>query len=243
MILVLGGTAEGRTLATELVAAGVPVTSSLAGRVAAPRLPPGEVRVGGFGGADGLAEYLAEHRISAVINATHPFAAQITANAATACARTGTPLLVLRRPPWQARDDDKWTTTPDLPAAAAALTDYAAEAVVLLTIGRQGVAAFSAAPQRFWLRSVDPPDGPLPARAEVILDRGPFTVPDERELMRRLTVDVLVTKNSGGPMTVAKLVAARELGLPVIVVDRPPLPPDMQVVDDVRGALSWAGSR
>lgn len=237
--LVLGGTAEGRVLATELVAAGVPVISSLAGRVATPRLPPGTVRVGGFGGPDGLAEYLAEQQISAVVDATHPFAAGITANAAAACAQTGTPLLVLRRPPWTATDGDRWTMTPDLPSAAMALANHDPDAAVLLTIGRQGVAAFSSAPQRFWLRAVDPPDGPLPARTEVILDRGPFTVEDEKLLLQRLSVEVLVTKNSGGTMTAAKLTAARELGLPVIMIERPSLPADVQVVDDVRTALTW----
>jgi precorrin-6A/cobalt-precorrin-6A reductase len=241
-VLILGGTAEGRILATELAAAGVAVVSSLAGRVSAPRLPPGEVRVGGFGGAAGLADYLAAQQISAVVDATHPFAARITANAATACAGTGTPLLVLRRPPWIATDGDRWTTVPDLPAAATTLADHGPEAAVLLTVGRQGVDAFSTAPQRFWLRAVDPPQARLPARTEVVLDRGPFTVDGELALLKRFSIDVLVTKNSGGPMTVAKLVAARALGLPVIVVDRPALPPDVQVADDVRTALEWTRS-
>ncbi len=241
-VLVLGGTTEGRTLATELVAAAVPVVSSLAGRVSAPRLPPGAVRVGGFGGSEGLAEYLADHRISAVVDATHPFAARITANANAACARTGTPLLVLRRAPWTAAERDRWTIVSSLPSAATELDRYDADARVLLTVGRQGVDAFALASQQLWLRSVDPPDAPLPARTELIRDRGPFTIDGELLLLRRLSIDVLVTKNSGGSMTAAKLAAARQLGLPVIVVARPPLPPGVRVVDDVPTALNWLTS-
>jgi precorrin-6A/cobalt-precorrin-6A reductase len=134
----------------------------------------------------------------------------------------------------------------DLAAAAALLTTALAtptavnpDAAVLLTIGRQGVAAFAAAPQRFWLRSVDPPEPPLPARSELLLDRGPFTVDGELALMRRLSIDIVVTKNSGGPMTAAKLVAARRLGLPVIMVDRPPVPAALQIADTVPSALAW----
>jgi precorrin-6A/cobalt-precorrin-6A reductase len=238
-ILLLGGTAEGRALATELDAAKIAAVSSLAGRVAAPQVPPGTVRVGGFGGPDGLAEYLVAQNISAVVDATHPFASGITANAALACARTGTPLLVLRRPPWFATDRDRWTAVPDLPSAAIELANHGPDASVLLTIGRQGVSAFSAAPQRFWLRAIDPPEGPLAPRTEVILDRGPYAVDAEIELLQRLSIDVLVTKNSGGTMTAAKLEAARELDLPVIIVDRPALPADVQSVDDVRTALEW----
>jgi precorrin-6A/cobalt-precorrin-6A reductase len=242
-VLVLGGTGEGRELATALAVSGVPVISSLAGRVSAPRLPPGEVRVGGFGGPAGLAEYLAARQISAVIDATHPFAAQITANAATACTATGTPLLVLRRPPWIQTDGDRWTTVADLPSAATALADHGSDAVVLLTVGRQGVEVFSSAPQRFWLRCVDPPEVRLPERTDVVLDRGPFTVEAEIGFMQRISADVLVTKNSGGPMTAAKLVAARTINLPVIVVDRPGLPPDVHLAHDVHTALDWLQER
>jgi precorrin-6A/cobalt-precorrin-6A reductase len=239
-VLVLGGTAEGRILATELVADGVPVVSSLAGRVTAPRLPPGPVRIGGFGGPDGLAEYLVREGISAVVDATHPFAARITGNAVTACARAGRPLLVLRRPAWTPTPGDRWRRVPDLPSAAAALAGLAPDAVVLLTVGRQEVSVFSAASQHFWLRAVDAPDGPLPARTQLILDRGPFTVEGELALLHRLSADVLVTKNSGGAMTVAKLTAARRLALPVIMVDRPSLPPGVQVTGTVGEARAWA---
>jgi precorrin-6A/cobalt-precorrin-6A reductase len=238
-VLVLGGTAEGRELATTLNQAGRPVISSLAGRISSPRLPPGEVRTGGFGGVDGLADFLREQRISAVIDATHPFAARITASAVAACARTGTPLLVLRRPPWTPVDGDHWTPVPDLDAAASMVGPLPPDDVVLLTIGRQAVTAFAGLPQRFWLRAVEAPDGLLPARCELILDRGPFTLDGELELLQRLAVDVLVTKNSGGPMTVAKLGAARTLGLPVVMVERPALPAGLALVDDVAAALAW----
>jgi precorrin-6A/cobalt-precorrin-6A reductase len=239
VVLVLGGTAEGRQLAEELVADGVAVMSSLAGRVSSPRLPAGETRIGGFGGAEGLAEYLVQHRIRAVVDATHPFAARITANAVTACERTETPLLVLHRPPWTARPGDRWTTVPDLPAAAATVARHHPDAAVLLTVGRQGVDAFADVGQRFWLRSVEPPDPPLPARHQILLDRGPFTPAGERELLQRLRIDVLVTKNSGGPMTAAKLTAARELELPVVMVDRPALPPGVTTADSVTAARAW----
>jgi precorrin-6A/cobalt-precorrin-6A reductase len=236
-VLVLGGTVEGRGLAGALRSAGHDVISSLAGRVANPRLPEGDVRVGGFGGVDGLAEYLDTQQISAVIDATHPFAARITANAAVACARTGTPLAVLRRPSWTPLDGDDWTDVPDLPAANDIISAMAPEAAVLLTVGRQGVGAFQAAPQRFWLRSVDPPAEPLPARCELILQRGPFTALQERQLFKRLRIDVLVTKNSGGPMTVAKLTMARELGLPVLMVTRPRLPDGVRTVNGIPAAI------
>jgi precorrin-6A/cobalt-precorrin-6A reductase len=241
-VLVLGGTAEGRELATRLTEHPLRVVSSLAGRVSNPRRPAGEVRIGGFGGPEGLAAYLREHRIAAVVDATHPFAARMSTNAAAACARTGTPLLILRRPAWEPADKDRWTRAPDLEQAALAVQDLTGpEGRVLLTTGRQGVAAFAAAPQRFWLRAVEPPAGPRPARCALILDRGPFTVDGESRLLRHLAVDVVVTKNSGGPLTVAKLAAARDLGLPVVIVDRPPLPPGVEAVPDVEAAVDWTG--
>jgi precorrin-6A/cobalt-precorrin-6A reductase len=241
-VLVLGGTAEGRELATRLNAQGRPVISSLAGRICAPRLPPGVVRVGGFGGFDGLVNYLDAQHISAVVDATHPFAVRISANAATACARTGTPFLMLHRAPWIPVDGDRWSSVPDLGSAAAWLTGVAPRSAVLLTLGRQGIGAFAALPHRFWLRAVEPPDGALPARCELILERGPFTVDDELALLRRLAVDLLVTKNSGGPMTVAKLTAARRLNLPVLMIERPPLPADVEVVPDVAAAFAWTSA-
>ncbi|WP_338104924.1 cobalt-precorrin-6A reductase [Modestobacter muralis] len=235
-VLVLGGTGEARALAAALVAGGVDVLSSLAGRTADPVLPEGPVRVGGFGGAEGLAGWLAEHRPRAVVDATHPFAAQITASAATAAAAHGTPLLRLQRPGWTPGPGDTWRYVDSLAAAAEAVAGYAS---VFLTTGRQGVAAFAGLPGRVLVRSVDPPDQPLPAGATLLLDRGPFSVADELALMREHTVDVVVTKDSGGHLTEAKLVAARELGLPVVLVRRPPLPPGVETVATVADALAW----
>ncbi|SDC42726.1 precorrin-6A/cobalt-precorrin-6A reductase [Geodermatophilus telluris] len=235
-MLVLGGTGEARRLAAALVTAGVDVLSSLAGRVADPVLPEGGVRVGGFGGADGLAAWLATHRPRAVVDATHPFAARITASAAAAAARTGVPLLRLQRPGWTPGPGDRWTWVDSLADAADAVRDAG---TVFLTTGRQGVGAFAGLTGRVLVRSVDPPDGPLPVGAELLLARGPFTVQAEVALLREHGVDVVVSKDSGGAMTEAKLVAARELGLPVVLVRRPPLPAGVPVVATVEEAVSW----
>jgi precorrin-6A/cobalt-precorrin-6A reductase len=237
-VLVLGGTGEARRLAAALLAEGIDVLSSLAGRVAEPVLPEGPVRVGGFGGAAGLADWLAEHRPRAVVDATHPFAAQITASAATAAAAHGTPLLRLQRPGWTPGPGDTWRFVDSLTEAAAAVAGYAS---VFLTTGRQGVAAFADLPGRVLVRSVDPPDQPLPAGATLLLDRGPFSVVDELALMREHAVDVVVTKDAGGHMTEAKLTAARELGVPVVLVRRPPLPAGVPTVATVEEALAWVG--
>jgi precorrin-6A/cobalt-precorrin-6A reductase len=239
-VLVLGGTAEARELASRLEARGARVVSSLAGRVSGPKLPPGEVRIGGFGGVEGLKTYLREQDISAVVDATHPFAARITANAEAACRLTGTPLIVLRRPAWTPVDGDRWYPVRDLAAAARTVGDLTGpDGRVLLTTGRRDTAPFSALPQRFWLRAVETPTGEIPVRCEIILDRGPFDVDGERRLLGRLAIEVLVTKNSGGLMTAAKLTAARELAIAVIMVERPPRPTNVQIVDDATAALTW----
>jgi precorrin-6A/cobalt-precorrin-6A reductase len=236
-ILILGGTGEARELAAALVAAGSDVISSLAGRVRQPRLPDGPVRVGGFGGADGLAAYLREERITHLIDATHPFAAGITANAARAAADAGVPRLVLRRPGWDA--DPSWDTVPDIQAAAAAVRDWPGEDV-FLTTGRRDLNAFAADDRhRFLVRTVDPPDGPVPPRMTLILDRGPYTVAGESALVRDHRIGLLVTKNSGGPMTAAKLTAARDLNVGVVMVARPPLPPGSTVTETIPEALRW----
>ncbi|MGY1843165.1 cobalt-precorrin-6A reductase [Modestobacter sp. SYSU DS0875] len=235
-VLVLGGTGEARRLAAALLAQGVDVLSSLAGRVADPVLPEGPVRIGGFGGADGLAAWLAEHRPRAVVDATHPFAARITANAAAAATRQGTPLLRLQRPGWTPGPGDTWRFVDTSTQAAEAVAGYRS---VFLTTGRQGVGVFAGLPGRVLVRSVDPPDEPLPAGATLLLDRGPFSVADELALMREHAVDVVVTKDSGGHLTEAKLVAARELGIPVVLVRRPPLPPGVETVATVEEALEW----
>ncbi|MFC3996561.1 cobalt-precorrin-6A reductase [Nocardiopsis sediminis] len=245
-VLLLGGTAEARGVAAELAGdPGVEVTTSLAGRVAHPRLPDGAVRIGGFGGAAGLARWLREHRIDALIDATHPFARTMSFNAAEASAAAGVPLVALRRPGWSAGPGDRWIPVDSTAGAAALLAapekcTLPPDGRVFLTTGRTGLAAFAglAAP-RFLVRCVDPPRPPLPPRMHVLLDRGPFTVGGEAGLMRRHRIDALVTKDSGGAATSAKLVAARELGLPVIVVRRPPAPDGVPVVADPAGAVSW----
>lgn len=241
-ILVLGGTTEARRLAESLVAMdGIKVTSSLAGRVARPRLPPGEVRVGGFGGAEGMAEWLRAHHVDAVIDATHPFAGTISFNAASAAAAVHVPLLALRRPGWVPVEGDRWHVAESLVGAAELLPELGRR--VLLTTGRMGLAAFAPLDSLWFLmRSVDAPEAPCPARMEVLLDRGPFSLEGERELIRRHRVDVLVTKDSGGDATAPKLTAAREAGIPVVVVRRPPVPPGVRVAGTPEEAITLLGA-
>jgi precorrin-6A/cobalt-precorrin-6A reductase len=237
MILVLGGTAEARALATALHEAGVTVTTSLAGRVMRPRLPPGEVRIGGFGGPAALATWLRAHGITAVIDATHPFAQRISASAARACPAAGVPLLRLQRPGWSQRAGDRWTWVDDLDAAAAEIPQLGER--VFLTTGRQGLSAFAGIETAWFLvRCVQAPDPPLPARHALILDRGPYTLGGELELIDSHRIDLLVTKDSGGPHTEAKLDAARERELPVIVVQRPPRQAAEEVTR-VQDAVAW----
>lgn len=244
-VLILGGTTEARRLAELLAADAVPglrVTNSLAGRVAAPRLPPGEVRVGGFGGADGLAAWLREHEVDALIDATHPFAGTISFNAARAAATAHVPLLALRRPGWVPVAGDDWREAGSLEEAAQLLPGLGRR--VFLTTGRMGLAAFAdLADLWFLVRSVDAPEPPHPPRMEVLLDRGPFTLEGEREVLRRHRIDVVVTKDSGGAATAPKLTAAREAGLPVVVVRRPPVPHGERVVAEPEQALRWLASR
>jgi precorrin-6A/cobalt-precorrin-6A reductase len=239
-VLILGGTGEGRRLAASLVP-GYRVISSLAGRVRSPVLPPGEVRIGGFGGAAGLAAFLLSECVDAVVDATHPFAAQMSFNAADACASAGVPLGILRRPGWSSVPGDRWIPVADLGDAVAALAGLGER--VLLTIGRQELAAFAGCTSHWFLaRSIDPPTGAMPPRCEVLLARGPFSLADELALLRARAIDVVVTKNSGGSATSPKLAAARSLGLPVIMVARPPLPagvPTLATPTDVLSWLSW----
>jgi precorrin-6A/cobalt-precorrin-6A reductase len=219
--LILGGTSDARDLASRLDARpGLRVVSSLAGRVRDPALPAGEVRIGGFGGADGLAAWLTDQHISAVIDATHPFAEGISANAAVACGQTGTPLLRVVRPPWMPGEGDNWHEARSLTSAASLLPGLGRR--VFLTTGRQGLAAFAPLRQTWFLiRCVDPPAGPMPPRRQVILARGPYDAGAELALMRQHEIDVLVTKNSGGELTAGKLAAARDLGIVVVMVSRP----------------------
>jgi precorrin-6A/cobalt-precorrin-6A reductase len=239
-VLILGGTGEARRLATALVAEGVEVLSSLAGRVADPVVPPGEVRIGGFGGAAGLTAWLQAHPVQSLVDATHPFAATMTASAAAAAEATGIPLLRLQRPGWspQPGDDWRWVDTPA--EAALAVAGFGS---VFLTTGRRGLGAFAGLTGRCLVRSVDPPDPPLPERTTVVLARGPFAVSDELALMRQHAVDVVVTKDSGGGMTAAKLAAARRLGVPVVLIRRPPLPPGVPTVATVEEAVAWVRAR
>ncbi|MFK4595533.1 cobalt-precorrin-6A reductase [Streptomyces pristinaespiralis] len=238
-VLILGGTTEGRRLAETLHADGtVRVTSSLAGRVATPRMPPGEVRIGGFGGAEGMARWLREHDVGAVIDATHPFAGTISFNAALAAAEAHVPLLALRRPGWAPADGDDWHPVGSLEEAA----DRAAAlgSRVFLTTGRMGLASFAHIRDAWFLvRSVDAPEGACPPRMDVLLDRGPFTLDGERELLRRHRIDVLVTKDSGGAATAPKLTAAREAGVPVVIVRRPPVPDGVPVAGGPEEAAAW----
>ena len=242
-VLILGGTGEARALAAELAhLPGVQFVSSLAGRVSNPALPVGDVRIGGFGGMDGLSAYLSDGHVDAVIDATHPFAATITANAAAAAVATGVRHVVLRRPAWQPDPHDDWTTVEDI-AAAARATAEAPDGTVFVTTGRRDLAAFAADDRHVHLvRAVEKPEPPMPAKTTVLLDRGPFTVESERHLMLANAVVVLATKNSGGAMTQAKLTAARELRIPIVMVQRPPLPDGVEVVDTVEGAMAWLGS-
>ncbi|MEC4594310.1 cobalt-precorrin-6A reductase [Nitrospirillum amazonense] len=219
-ILVLGGTTEARQLAGLLAGDGrFQATLSLAGRTRDPAPQPLPTRIGGFGGVAGLADYLRAEGVRAVIDATHPFADQISANAEAACAAAGVPLAVLSRRPWTAGAGDDWRRVPTMAAAARLLAGL--PDTVFLTVGRQELEPFLAMDRRFLVRAVDPPDV-LPAGATLVLDRGPYTVAGEMVLMRAHAVGTLVTKNSGGDATAAKLQAARSLGLPVVMVDRPP---------------------
>jgi precorrin-6A/cobalt-precorrin-6A reductase len=239
VILVLGGTGEARELAAALHEHGLPVTTSLAGRVTRPRLPPGEVRIGGFGGPDRLADWLRAHNVSRVIDATHPFAERISASARTACTAAGVPLLRLERPGFSERPGDRWHWVEDLESAAVQVAEGGER--VLLTTGRQGLEAFAALDAWFLIRCVEEPGAPLPARHEIVLDRGPYTLEGELALLDRHRIDMLVTKDSGGSYTAAKLDAARARGLAVIVVRRPGRPA-AQRVSTVEQALAWAST-
>ncbi|MFI7005907.1 cobalt-precorrin-6A reductase [Streptomyces sp. NPDC050145] len=241
-VLVLGGTTEARELAGALhPVPGLRVTSSLAGRVAAPRLPAGEVRIGGFGGPEGMARWIRDNAVDAVIDATHPFAETISFNAAEAAATAHVPLLALRRPGWVPGAGDDWREVGSLAQAARAV---AGAGRVFLTTGRMGLAAFAGVDDaHFLVRSVDAPEPPFPPHMEVLLDRGPFTLEGERELLARHRIDVLVTKDSGATATAPKLTAAREAGIPVVVVRRPPTPAGVPVAASVAEAADWLQAR
>lgn len=240
-LLILGGTAEAAALARAALARfgdGWRLTTSLAGRTERPGPIPGQVRIGGFGGAAGLAAYLVEHRIDRLIDATHPFAARISAAARLACDEAGVPRLLLLRPPWRRHPLDRWIEVDSMAAAAAVVGRIGRRA--WLTVGAGDIESFSAAAAvHFLVRLIDPPRRRLPLRFyEVVAGRGPFTLAEERHRIERHAIDVLVCKASGGAATEAKIIAARELSLPVVIVRRPPSEPG-DTVETIEAALDW----
>lgn len=240
--LILGGTADANLLAREIARAGIDAVYSYAGRTRAPVDQPLPVRIGGFCGASGLADYLHREAITHVVDATHPFAAEMSRNAIAACAEAATPLLALERAPWIKEAGDVWIEVADVASAVAALPEPRAR--VFLAIGRQHIAPFGALPQHtYTLRFVDPPEGVLPLpNAEVIVSRGPFTLDGEISMMRTRGIERIVARNSGGSGARAKIDAARALGLPVIMITRPLLP-DRPRVESVAEVMAWLGHR
>lgn len=242
-LLILGGTTEATALARALADdTSVSPVLSLAGRTSAPMASPVPVRIGGFGGAEGLARYLAEERITALIDATHPFAARMSANAARAADLANVPLLAIRRPAWEGQAGDAWIEVEDMTAAAQALGSTPRK--VFLTIGRQEVSAFAGAPHHAYVvRSIEPIGDTLPVpRLTTIAARGPFDAEAEGALMQRERIDIVVSKNAGGAATYGKIVAARRLGLPVVMVRRP-AKPEVPSVTDTAAALAWLRAR
>ena len=240
-MLILGGTTEARRLAERLsVRRDLDVTLSLAGRTSNPVPHPVPLRVGGFGGAEGLAAYLTAERIDRLIDATHPYAAVMSENAARAAQMAGVPLLALRRPAWTAVAGDRWTEVADTPAAAQILG--VVPRGVFLALGRNEIAAFEAAPQhRYLVRSVDPVEPPLAVpHAVYVQARGPFSEEDDRALVAANAIDVVVSKNSGGSAAYGKIAAARALGIEVILLRRPALP-DVPAMTSIDGAVAWLG--
>jgi precorrin-6A/cobalt-precorrin-6A reductase len=247
-VLILGGAGEAAELGRRLAgdARFAPVLS-FAGRTRAPALPPIPYRIGGFGGVDGLVQWMSEHQTNALVCATHPFAEQMRRHAVEAARRSGRPLLMLERPAWEPAADDRWIEVADMAAAARALGDTPRR--VLLTIGQKDLAPFRTAPQHSYvIRSIERPSAEsLPPHAELIGARGPFTEADERALLQAHRIEALVTKNSGGAATAAKLAAARDLGVGVVMVQRPPAPNvtgiHVDIAVDAAGALAWLVTR
>jgi precorrin-6A/cobalt-precorrin-6A reductase len=237
--LILGGTADASLLAAEVARAGPDAVYSYGGRTRAPADQPLPTRIGGFGGVSGLADYIRREAITHVIDATHPFAAEMSRNAVDACADTETPLIALERAAWARMPGDNWIEVANVGAAAAALPQ--APANVFLAIGRQHIAPFASKPQHaYTLRFVDPPEAPLPFAADVIVSRGPFTFDRELEMLRARESAWIVARNSGGDGAYAKIDAARTLGLPVIMIARPALP-ERRRVDSVAEVMQWLG--
>jgi precorrin-6A/cobalt-precorrin-6A reductase len=242
-VLILGGTTEASGLA-QLLAADhrFETTLSLAGRTSNPRTQPVRTRIGGFGGVDGLAVWLQQEAIEAVVDATHPYADQISCNAVAACGRLAIPLATILRPAWRPEPGDQWSTVASAEAAAEALGPKPRR--VFLSLGRLELGAFAASPQHHYLaRMVDPPEGiALPRDISLIFDRGPFDEQAETTLLKQERIDVLVSKNSGGTATYAKIIAARELGIPVVMIARPHKLRG-HVVDNAEAAADWLQTR
>ncbi len=238
-VLILGGTGDAAELAAKVAAiAGVEAITSLAGRTRKPSIPLGDLRIGGFGGVAGLASYLCEMRIDLLIDATHPFATQISDHAADAANAVGIPRLMLIRRPWQQVSGDRWIEVDTVAAAAQILPHQARR--VFLTVGRQELSTFAHLKDIWFLmRIIDPPtpDAVMPP-GFILCDRGPFALDHEREIIIHHKIDTIVSKNSGGNATYAKIIVARELGLQVMMVNRPAKPPGEQVMD-VEAALTW----
>jgi precorrin-6A/cobalt-precorrin-6A reductase len=237
-ILILGGTMEASALAAALADRGVAATLSYAGRVSNPKAQPVPTRVGGFGGVEGLERYLRDHAITHLVDATHPFAATMSVHAVMAATRVGIAHIALTRPVWEPVGGDRWQHVADIDAAVAALASPRRR--VMLALGRMHVSAFAGQPQHHYLlRFVDAP-GSAPALPDhaLVTDRGPFSVEGDTRLMRNHAIDLIVCKNAGGKGAEAKLVAARHLGLPVLMIDRPTLP-DRETVYSIKGVLRW----
>jgi len=237
-ILLLGGTTEASALAKALAVAGRQAVFSYAGRTARPVPQPLPMRIGGFGGVAGLVAYLRAEGISHVVDATHPFAAQMSTNAVEACAEAGVVLCALERQPWQAGEGDDWRHVPDMAAAVDALPQQGAR--VFLAIGKQNLDGFAAKPgNHYLLRLVDAPEAALPLpNCEVVIARGPFDATADQALMAEYRISHVVSKNAGGIGAVAKLQAARALGVPIVMIDRPQVP-DRQILRSVGEVMTW----
>ncbi|MBB4610272.1 cobalt-precorrin-6A reductase [Sphingomonas yabuuchiae] len=236
-ILLLGGTTEASALATALAARGERAVLSYAGRTEAPRAQAIPTRIGGFGGIEGLADHMRREGVTHLVDATHPFAARISANAIAAAELAGVPLLALTRSKWVETPGDRWTHVADTEQAVGALGSDPAR--VFLALGRQTIGDFASAAQHFYLlRFVDAAAPPALPRHHLVVDRGPFTLAGELALLGEHRIQVVVAKNAGGTGARAKLDAAREIGLPVVMIDRPFIPPRPQV-DSVAAVLDW----
>ena len=240
-VLIIAGTPEASALAAACAGRGdLEVISSLAGRTRSPKAPPGEVRIGGFGGAAGLRRFLEARQIDRVVDASHPFALEIGRHAGAACQAAGVPRLRLLRPPWQRQEGDRWLEVADLAEAASRLPGLGRRAFV--TVGHKGLDAFAGLEGVWFLiRTIEPPPAAPLAHAHWLQARGPFALEAELALLRAHAIDVLVVKASGGEATYAKLAAARHLGLPVLMLRRPPPPPG-PMVGTVAAALEWLGA-